>query len=311
MSCVRYPFAGRVAVAVLVGGVTCAFAHLAAQERFTFFLSARTIAGDRVTDLGTSEVTVTEDGRPGRVLQVSNVRRPVNVTVMVDNGFNTESLLLVYRNGLKALFGGLPADVEASLLTLSPAPRWTVRPTRDHGQLMKGIDTLTSDPAAPRTIDGLVEAARRLEQESRKPIEYFPIFVLVSTTGPEGSRPGDRDLQRMAIQMNTSAARVHVIMLSTGGTSPNEVLGAPQVHVAKFLADQTGGRYEAIAASTRIATLLEEYGQVIANAHAFQKDQFLVTAERPAGATGTPGKRTIGLLRQGLTFTVTPDGLAP
>jgi len=196
-------------------------------------------------------------------------------------------------------------------VTLAPAPRWVVRPTADRDQLATGVDRLAPDPAAPRLADGLIEAAKRVEEENRKQQAYFPVIVVLSTTGPEGSVPGDRELQRMASQLNTYAARVHVIMLSTGGTARSEVLGAPQVHVAKFVADQTGGRYEAIAAPTRIETMLADYAKMIERAHAFQSGQYQVTAERPAGATGGPGRRVIGLSRLGVTFDVTPDGRMP
>jgi len=299
----------RLALSLLV--VTLIAAPVIAQEQFTFFLSARTAAGDVVSDLRAEELSVTEDGRAGRVVKLTPVRRSTNVTVLLDNGFNTNSLLGNYRSGLKAFFAALPAGVEASVVTLAPAPRWVVRPTADRDQLTAGVDRLAPDTAAPRLADGLIEAAKRVEEENRKQQAYFPVIVVLSTTGPEGSVPGDRELQRMASQLNTYAARVHVIMLSTGGTARSEVLGAPQVHVAKFVADQTGGRYEAIAAPTRIETMLADYAKMIERAHAFQRGQYQVTAERPAGAAGGPGRRVIGLSRPGVTFDVTPDGRMP
>jgi hypothetical protein len=83
------------------------------------------------------------------------------------------------------------------------------------------------------------------------------------------------------------------------------------VQAGKLLADETGGRYEALAAATRIATLLPEYGELVAEAHAFQSQQYLVTVERPAGASGTLGELAMGLTRPGLTFAATPEGLMP
>lgn len=304
-------FFPRAGVAVVAAVLTVAPAWVAAQERVTFFVSVTTPGGEPVADLRAEDLAVLEDGRAGRVLEVTRVRRPVKVTVLVDNGANTEPLLLIYRNGLRTLFAGLPPGVEASLLTLAPQPRWLVRPTRDREELMAGVDRLTTDSAAARLADGLIEAAARIEQDHAKQAGYFPVIVVVSTTGPEGSRPGDRDLQRMARQLDAHAARVHVIMLSTGGTSANEVLGAPQVHVAKFVADQTAGRYDAIAAATHIPTALAEYARMIGDAHAFQSDQYVVTAELPPAAAGAARKRAVKLSRTGVVFTVTADGLLP
>ena len=302
------PRFAQAALAICVFG---AVGLVIAEEQFTFYVSVRTATGDAVSDLRAEELSVTEDGRPGRVVKMTSAGRPVRVTVLLDNGFNTSSLLSIYRSGLKDFVTALTPGVEASVVTLAPAPRMLVRPTADRDQLLAGIDTLAPDSAAPRVADGLIEAAKRVDQENRKQPAYFPVIVVLSTTGPEGSVPGDRELQETARQLNTHAARVHVIMLSTGGTTRTDVIGATQVHVAKFFADQTGGRYEAIAAPTRIPAILGDYAKMIAQAHTFQRGQYQVTAERPAGSKGGPGKRVIGLSRPGVTFDVTLDGRMP
>jgi hypothetical protein len=115
----------------------------------------------------------------------------------------------------------------------------------------------------------------------------------------------------MVRQYKSRGARIHVVMLGTNQTSPTSIVGARQVQAGKLLADETGGRYEAIAAATRISTLLPEYGELVADAHAFQSQQYIVTVERPAGATGTLGELAMGLTRPGLTFSATPQGLMP
>src|SRR5690554_6374828 len=123
--------------------------------------------------------------------------------------------------------------------------------------------------------------------------------------------PRDRDLDRMVRQINRRGARIHVAMLGTIATSSTSSVGARQVLAGKLLADETGGRYEAIAAPTRIATLLPEYGELVADAPAFQSRQYLVTVERPAGASGPLGELAMGLTRPGLTFAATAEGLMP
>jgi hypothetical protein len=297
-----------VAAALLAGvaGVT-----VSAQQQFQFFLSAANAAGARVTDLRIEEVAVAEGGRPARVVRLDPVSWPVKVTVMVDNGMGTGNLLVQYRNGLKGFFAALPTGVESSLLTLAPQPRWVVRRTNDRVQLTSGVDRISPDGGGARLLDALIEESDRIEKENRDATAYFPVVVIVSTTGPEGSTPRDRDLDRMVRQFKGRAARVHVIMLGTNQTSPNSIVGARQVQAGKLLADETGGRYEAIAAATRIATLLPEYGEAVADAHQFQSQQYLVTVERPAGATGALGELSMGLTRAGLTFAATPEGLMP
>jgi hypothetical protein len=50
---------------------------------------------------------------------------------------------------------------------------------------------------------------------------------------------------------------------------------------------------------------------MIAEAHNFQSRQYMVTAERPAGATGAIGQLGAGSTRPGVKFTVTAQGLKP
>jgi hypothetical protein len=49
---------------------------------------------------------------------------------------------------------------------------------------------------------------------------------------------------------------------------------------------QTGGRYESIAATTRLQTLLPEIGAQIDEADQRQRTQYRVTFERPEGKSG-------------------------
>jgi hypothetical protein len=289
----------------------CAGATADAQQQFQFFLSAKNSAGAPVTDLSVEEVAVSEGGRAARVVRLDPVAWPVKVTVMVDNGMGTGNLLVQYRNGLKGFFSALPTGVEASLITLAPQPRWVVRRTNDRVQLTNGVDRITPDGGGARLLEALIEESDRIEKENRDATAYFPVVVIMSTTGPESSTPRDRDLDRMVRQFKGRAARIHVIMLGTGQTSPNSIVGARQVQAGKLLADETGGRYEAIAAATRIATLLPEYGEIVADAHDFQSRQYIVTVERPAGATGVLGELAMGVTRPGLTFAATPSGLMP
>jgi hypothetical protein len=294
-------------VLIAAGAVTVIYA----QQQVAFFVAATTQTGETVTDLKAEEVVFAEGDRRGTVVKVVPVTWPVKVTVLVDNGFGTGQMLSLYRTGLKTLFAALPAGVEASLLTLAPQPRWVVRPTNDRIQLSKAVERLAPDEGAPRMVEGLIEAAKRVDDENKKQVTYFPVIVILSTTGPEGSTTSARLVDRMVNQLASYPARVHVIMLGNGVTSSTTVAGARQVHLGKTMADLTGGRYEAIAAPSAIPTLLGEFGAMIADAHNFQSRQYMVTAERPAGATGAMGQLGAGSTRPGVKFTVTAQGLKP
>jgi hypothetical protein len=299
----------RAGVFLLIAVMTVA--AVSAQDQITFFLSASTLTGEPVGDLKAEDLSVAEDGRPTPIVRMVPVNWPVKVTVLVDNGYDTGQLLSLYRSGLKTFLAALPSGVEASVITLAPQPRWIVRPTSDAEQLQKGVDRIAPDATPSRIVEGLMEAANRIEQENRKQVVQFPVIVVLATTGPEGSAARESEVDKMARQLVTYPARVHVIMLSTGATSPNQLVGARQVHVGKSVADLTGGRYEAIAASTRIPGLLAEYGQLIAEAHAFQSHQYMVTVQRPAGASGPLGQMMTGPKRTGIRVTPTAQGLKP
>ncbi len=205
-------------VLIAAGAVTAVYA----QQQVAFFVAATTQTGETVTDLKAEEVVFAEGDTRGTVVRVVPVTWPVKVTVLVDNGVGTGSMLSLYRTGLKALFAALPTGVEASLLTLAPQPRWLVRPTNDRVQLANGVERLAPDESAPRMVEGLIEAAKRVDDENKKEVTYFPVIVILSTTGPEGSTTQARLVDRMAHAAHGLPARVHVIMLGTSATSPTQ-----------------------------------------------------------------------------------------
>ena len=60
--------------------------------------------------------------------------------------------------------------------------------------------------------------------------------------------------------------------------------GGAQTEIGLAVTKLSGGRYENITATTRLATLLPELGKQIAQSQARQSHQFRVTYERPANA---------------------------
>ena len=68
----------------------------------------------------------------------------------------------------------------------------------------------------------------------------------------------------------------------------------------------SGGTYESINNATRLASLLPEIGENVAAAVERYRQQFRITANRPAGATGDVGKVNVGvkppLVTAGLSF---------
>ncbi len=282
-----------------------------AQRQFEFYVSAVDGDGNAVTNLKVEELLVTENGSTASIDRMELVTKPVKVQVLVDNGIGTSTQLLQFRNGLRGFFNALPLGVEASLITLAPQPRWIVRATNDRVQLTKGVDMIAPDEGATKFIDGLVEAAARIDEDNKGREQYYPVIVVLSTTGPESSSSRERDMERMVQRFREQNATVHIVMLGTGPRTTNTVTGARQVGLGKFVADDTGGRYEAIAAATRVMTLMPEIGELVARTHLRQHQQYRITATRPDGASGPLGQLAMAITRPGVSGVASLDGRVP
>jgi hypothetical protein len=151
---------------------------------------------------------------------------------------------------------------------------------------MSSIDLITPDSAAPRFIDALAEAAERAAKEKagKEKNNFFPVFFIVGNNGVEGSSPRDYQVNKLFKQTIENAVTVHIVMLSNSNRQLDIGTGTNQIEVGLKLTQLTGGRYEAIAAQTRLTTLLPEYANQIAKSHARQSHQYRITCQPPNGA---------------------------
>ena len=291
-------------------GVACVIAggaSLRAQQPFVFFASIADSSGAPVASLTADDLKVAENGVEGKIVKIEPIDWPIKVQLLVDNGAGLGDALVQMRNGLKGLVMAMPDGIEMSLITTAPQPRNIVKPTTDRQAILQGIDRITPDSGAARFVEALNEAAARVDKDKGN---YFPVVVILGSTTAEGSQVLERDVQRMLQRFSDRAATVHVIMVSTGSRSESTLSGANQTNIGIAVSKQTGGRYEAIAASTRLASLLPEIGQQVAKSHVRQSHQFRITFQRPNGASGAIGE--IGMSsRQGTTPTLTINGRMP
>jgi hypothetical protein len=292
----------------VVGALACAAViDLQAQNTLTFFASVTDGTGAPVANLTPDDLKVAENGVEGKITKVEPIDWPIKVQLLIDNGTGMEQALVQIRNGVKGFIEALPDGIEMSLLTTAPQPRYIVKPTMDKMSVIQGADRIVPDSGAARFVEALNEAAARVDKEKGN---YFPVVVIVGSTTAEGSSFVERDVQRMLQRFIDRAATVHVVMLSTGAQSARSVSGANQTAVGEAASKNTGGRYDNIAASTRIATLLPEIAAQVAKSHARQSRQFRVTFQRPNGASGAVGQ--IGAAtRPGLTPMLTINGRLP
>jgi hypothetical protein len=291
--------------------LTLPFGTAYAQDEQQIFLSLLDPSGAPVTDLSLDEVSIQEDGQLRETLKIEPVNWPTKLTVLVDNSQATANAFVQLREGLRGLFEELPAGVEMSLLTIAPQPRWVVRPTRDRQKVIESIGLISPDSGAAKFLDALVEAGNRIAKDEGR---HFPVILIIGSDGIEGSSVIERDIDRLAKQMIQHAVTLHVVMLARGGRRTLNNTGANQVQVGLGLTQMTSGRYENIAASTRLMTLLPEFGRQIAESHVRQSQQYLITYARPRisyAKPGTPPQVTATTTRTGLTGVLTFDGRIP
>jgi hypothetical protein len=285
--------------AVVVAGfgvaVCAATTTVQAQRQFQFFAHFSDAVGKPIAGVKDTDISVQEDGATGKVLSLEPIDWPVKVALLIDNGTGSADRLNHTREGVKGLIKALPPNVEVSLQTTAPQPRFLVRPTTDKGALLSGVDLLTPDTSAGRFVEGLIEAAARFEKEKADKEKglFFPVIVIVGSLTAEGSSIRDRDVQRLFQQLAARAMTTHVVMVGpTNQSGTVNVSNAIQIGINAT--KQTGGRYESIAATTRLQTLLPEIGAQIDEADQRQRTQYRVTFERPEGKSG-PQVGGIGL----------------
>lgn len=285
-----------------------------AAQIVQFAVSATDASGKPVTDLKPEDVVMTENGVPQKVARVEPLSVPVKLTIVVDNSPDSREALVHYRTGLTGFVEALPPDVEVAFITIAPQPRNVLRPTTDRAQILRAITGFGPEAGKPRFSDAIVEFSQRLEREvkDRKVAPYVPVMVMVSTVGNPETGYQPPEIQKAANFLVARRARLNVIVVSTRAgtaTSAESLNASVQSVVAMPIAKATNGRYEALALSSRLATLLPEWGRDLGALALRQANQFKVTVERTQG--GALQNPRVELARPGLNGQVTIDGVLP
>ncbi|MEP7304041.1 MAG: hypothetical protein ABJA98_00855 [Acidobacteriota bacterium] len=292
-------------LAVLVACALCAVEpRLAAQKQGQVFISLKGADGAPVSDLGASDVSISEDGVACKTLKVEPIDWPVKLHLLVDNGKANTSPINPLRDGLTALFEQMPADVEVAMYTTSPQPRPIGKPTTDKAQLVKNIGLIAPDGGAGAFFDALFEAATRIDKDKTP---NFPVIFMVGSDFGKVNM-NDRDFQRLQEFIIKHAMTVHIVVMSSSSGVGSSGGGA-QTEIGLAVTKLSGGRYENIATTNRLSTLLPEIGKKIAESATRQRHQFRVTYER-AGNPKPGAQIALSISKPG-TPTLTLDGHMP
>ena len=232
---------------------------------------------------------------------------------MVDNGPVHSDALRQMRDALRKFLAELPPDMDVTIVSTDPAPRFIYKTGNDRVKMLSSLDLITPDQGAPKFIDAMSEAADRVDKDkkdkNKEKGNYFPVLMMVGSAGLEGSNPRDYQIQKLFKQVQDNAITVHVVMQQNPNRSVDIASGTNQIEVGLRLTMGTGGRYEAINSETRLSTLLPEFGRQIAMSNQRQSHQYRITCQ-PSGKDA-PRQITANTNRSGLSAALTLDGRIP
>jgi hypothetical protein len=276
-----------------------------AQQQFQLYASVADASGKSLTELQPTDLRVMENGVEAKVVKAEPVNWPVKVQLLLDNGVGLGGgNLQILKDGVTGLINALPDNLEVTIVTTAPQPRFLVRPTTDKAAMLDGLGRLAPDSGAGRFVESLNEATQRIERDKT---DQFPVIIMAATSSGDANVL-ERDVKRIFERIQKKPTIVHVVLLNSTNSSSG---GANQTQVGMAVTQATGGRFENIAAATRLATLLPEVGKQVSESVKKQSNQFRLTIERPSGQSGDLGKVTAGartgLILQGLSM----DGRLP
>ena len=282
--------------------------RLLAQQQGQLYISVLDAENKPVTDLEPGDITVLVDDVDCKVVKLEPVSKPMKLTLLVDNGPVTTKELTSFRNGLKAFLTALPEPLEVALYTINPQPRPVVRATTDRQKLLQGVDLIAPDNGAGMFFDALVEASERIEKDKS---DNFPVLMMVASDFGRNSSAMDRDFERLQRRIVQKAITVHFLILHGGGDRVNSVAGALQTEVGLQVTKLSGGRYENIAAATRLVTLLPEFAKLIAESNLRQMNEYRITYERKESKPAQRLSASLSRLRVGVNAKLSMDGHMP
>lgn len=254
----------------------CVFATgVSAQKQFQLYATIVDNTGQPAATVAPEDVRVSADDMDAKVVKVEPIEWTTKVQVLIDNGSGVgQANLGQLRNSVRTLLESLPPNLEVTLVTTAPQPRFLVRATTDRQAQLAGIDKLAPDSTTGRFVESLGEALQRFERDKT---EFFGVIITLGTTIGDNRVP-DRDITQIFERASKKPTTVHVVMVSVGSQSASG--GMLQQEIGQRIAQLTGGRYENIAAVNRIQTLLPEIGaQVAKSSQQGQNRQFRITAE--------------------------------
>ena len=258
-----------------------------AQKQITLLATVNDSSDAPGAPIDPARVNVTENGSPVKVLKVEPVKRVPKLHLLVDAGIGIPSEALgELRKGLHGLVDAIPEDLWVSIVTTAPQPRFVERGVAGRDKLHKAVDLIAPDSGAGRFGESLYEATERIERDRDS---TNVIITLGTLAGDLTSREGD--FKKIQERLGSGRTQVHVVLFTARVNTTAG--GSVQQNLGEAVAKNSGGRFEQINVSNRLATLLPEIGAQVAKTMGGGARQVRITLERQQ--SGDLGKLSLGV----------------
>jgi VWFA-related protein len=244
-------------------------------------------SGKAVTDLGTADFIVREDGKPREVLSASQATEPLTISLLVDDSQAASTAIQELREGLTAFVDRLAGKGEIALATIGERPTSVVEYSTSAQALKNAINRMFSRPqSGAYLLDGLVDVSRGLQRrEPKRP-------VIVAITMEDAVEFSNRYYEPVLEELQKSGATLHVLAVGTPASSEADEMRNRNMVIAEGTR-RSGGRRDQLLSVTSIPDKLTQVADELLH-------QYVVTYGRPDRLI-PPERLEVSVKRPGLT----------
>jgi Mg-chelatase subunit ChlD len=260
------------------------------------FVKVVDATGKPIAGLTAADFEITEGGVKRTVIKAGLATSPMRIAVFADTSDGAANALNHIRGALASFADAVAPQHELMLVTTGRQMRIRVQPTTDRKKFKDAAGGLFSDGGATPLMDALLEVDDRF---MRKAEDRFPVFVIVTSDGTEGSTPvseGKFNEWTKTLPARGISAHAVVIKYKGGGT--------PEVY-ANHVAVTAGGVYEYMNTSNALADKMKLISDRLAQDFETVSQKYQVTFESET----TVGSVLVGIARDGVKVDTTQGRL--
>ena len=254
------------------------------------------VTGKPYPGLTAPDFEVTEGGVKRQVLKAGPATSPMRIAVFADTSDGALNALNHLRTSLVSFADAVAPQHELMLVTTGRQMRIRVQPTTDRKKFKDAASGLFSDGGATPLVDALLEVDDRFMGKAE---DRFPVFVIITGDGAEGSAPAhEAKFNEWAKALQSRGIAAHAIVIKYRGG------GSPEVY-ANHIAVNADGIYEYMNTSNALADKLKLISDRIASDFDIVSQKYQVTFESET----VVGSVLVGVARDGVRVDTTQGRL--